>query len=277
MIISILFILLTPSQPTFAEEYFNDFKAIEVKTQIAQYEYKAIIYEPLKEKIKAILIISHSLSDKNSIEEANAKYFSKHGFAVITPLLFLTEIDKLLPDTERLDSDFLRPIKSVKNFIEIAELKLDLKKDLPIFALGASQGGITTLILTANNSRIKAAWQAVAGGDLPYIYSHSDVDKLIKFRKNHMLTLGITSVYEYENYLRANLKNDPLVECKGIKVPFHQVIALKDSSVPTVTQEMLVKECPKHYVERFYLSHIGGSMSTITMREKFREFFESFI
>lgn len=275
IIINILFILIIPSQPIFAEEKSRYYNTYEVKIQIAQYDYKAMIYEPKMEKIKAILIISHTLGKSNSIEGSNAQYFSQHGYVAIVPYVFDSELDKLLPDTEKLDNDFLRPIPSVKSFIAIAESKFHLPKDLPIFALGASQGGITTLILTAYIPRIKAAWAAVGGGDLPYIYAHSDSSGVVKFRTNHMRFLNITDNNEYEAYLRANLKNDPVIVCREIKVPFHQTIALRDTTVPTVTQELLADQCPPHEIQRLQLTHTGGTLTTVTDRQKIKDFFEA--
>ncbi|MBC7711829.1 MAG: hypothetical protein H7177_00720 [Rhizobacter sp.] len=275
MIISILFILLAPSQQSFAEEKSRYYETYKVTTLIPPYKYEAMIYEPKIEKIKAILIISHTLSASDSIEGADAQYFSKNGFVVIVPFLFETELNKLFPDTEKLDADFLRPIASVNNFIDIAETKLKLRPNLPIFAMGASQGAITTITLTASITRIRAAWSAVGGGDLPHIFARSDVSTLVKFRNNHMSILQINNLDEYENYLRDHLTNDPTIFCKDIKVPFHQTIATHDTAVPTRTQELLAKECPPHEIQRLNLSHTGGSMTVVRDQEKIKEFFEA--
>lgn len=73
------------------------------------------------------------------------------------------------------------------------------------------------------------------------------------------------------------LHNDPALSCKDIKVPFHQTIALRDTGVPTVTQELLARECPPHSIIRYNYNHEAGTMTTVLMRKKIYEFFESLI
>lgn len=276
MFLTILFILLTPNQQTSAAEiksrYYDTY---EVKTIVEQYDYEAIVYEPKLQKIKAILVISPTIGNYDSIEGANAQFFAKNGYAVIVPYPIPTELQKPMPDMNRLDSDYYRPIVSAISFINLIGSKLNLPESTPVFALGGSQGGITSVLLASHIPRIKAAWVAAAGGDLPHIYARSDVSAIVKFRTNHMRTLGMSDPGEYERFLRGWLHNDPAISCKEMKAAFHQTIALKDTSVPTVTQELLAKECPRHQILRLNLSHSAGTLTVVTMREKIKEFFEA--
>ena len=268
--------LLTHS--TYGNEKKNDhYKIVDVEVTVDNSNYKALVYVPNETKIKSILILSATIGGVDAVEQLSAQFFSKHGYVVILPLPFLTELSKKNPDTEKLDADYLRPVASTALLISFVENKLSLPKDLPLFAMGASQGGIATLLLSASIPRIKAAWSVVAGGDLPHIYTRSKVAKIEEFRKNHKLTLGISDDSQYENYLRANLKNDPAISCKEIKVPFVQVIALRDESVPTRTQELLVEECPPHKVLRYNYNHTNGVLTTVLLREKIKDFFEAAI
>nr|BDT27646.1 hypothetical protein BHI3_11120 [Bacteriovorax sp. HI3] len=265
---------IPPESQTFDARHYETF---EIKTKIEAYEYEAIVYKPKDIPIKAMLVIYPTIGGVNSIEGSNAQYFSKRGYVVIVPYLFETELNKPNPDMDKLDSDYYRPVVSVISFINYVDFKLNLPSTLPVFALGASQGGITSILITAYVPRIKAAWFAVAGGDLPYIYAHSTVLQIRDFRERHMRTLGMSDVNQYETYLRGYLKNDPSLSCKDIKVPFHQVIALKDTGVPTVTQELLARECPSHTIDRYKLGHEAGTLTTVLMRKKIFEYFESFI
>lgn len=257
------------------EQDKKSYEVFSIKTKVENHYYTANIFRPTKKRIKSILVISPNIDGVTSMEEANAVYFSKRGYLVILPDPFLTELSNPRPDVEKLNADFYRPAVSAISFINFVEQKLHLGITLPIFAMGASQGGISSIILAANIPRIKAIWTAVAGGDLPYIYAHSEVTQLKKFRKNHMRILGIRNPHVYEDYLRVYLKNDPLISCKNILVPFHQTIALKDLSVPTKTQELLARECPPHNVSRRNLSHLGGALTTVRDRQNILEFFNS--
>lgn len=253
------------------------YETFEIKTKVEAYEYKAIVYKPTGTPLKALLVIYPTIGGVNSIEGSNAQYFSKRGYVVIVPYLFETELNKPNPDMDKLDSDYYRPVVSVISFINYVDFKLNLPSTLPVFALGASQGGITSVLISAYVPRIKAAWFATAGGDLPYIYARSTVLQIREFRERHMRTLGMSDVDQYETYLRGYLKNDPSLSCKDIKVPFHQVIALKDTGVPTMTQELLARECPPHSIDRYKLGHEAGTLTTVLMRKKILEYFESFI
>lgn len=261
----------------FQEIKSRHYETFEIKTKVEAYEYEAIVYKPIDTPIKAMLVIYPTIGGYDSIEGSNGQYFAKRGYVVIIPYPFITELNKPNPDMDQLDSDYYRPVVSVISFINFVEFKLSLNPNLPVFALGASQGGITSILITAYVPRIKAAWIAVAGGDLPHIYARSTVIQIREFRERHMKTLGITSVDRYETYLRGYLHNDPARSCKDIKVPFHQTIALKDTGVPTVTQELLAKECPPHEIKRYNLGHEAGTLTTVLMRKKIYEFFESFI
>jgi hypothetical protein len=278
--ITLIFTLLFQT-PSWADEASdlksNRYKVYNLSTEVNSSPYYAKIYHPTKLKIKSLLLIFPTINGVTSIEQSNAQYFSKRGYLVIVVEQFPTQLNNPSPDMEKLNADYFRPALAAISFINAITQKLNLPEALPVFALGASQGGIYTLITTAHVPRITASWAAVIGGDFPNIYAHSDVEQIEKFRKNHMRILGITCQNAYEDYLRAYLKNDPTISCKEIKVPFHQTIALRDTSVPTRTQELLVDECPPHDVSRKNLGHKAGAVTTVTERKKIMEYFDSFI
>lgn len=277
MILNILFILLIPTRQLFAEEEASRYYDTYVhRTTVDQTVYEAIFYVPKLQKARAIVIISPTIGNYDSIEGANAHFFAKNGYVAIVPYPIPTELQQPKPDTAQLDKDYFRPITSAASFISLAESKFRLPENLPLYAMGASQGGITTVLLTSHIPRIKAAWVAVGGGDLPHIYAQSTVKEIISFRTNHMRTLGFTDQNKYEKYLKSSLKNDPAFSCTKIKVPFHQTIALRDTSVPTVSQELLAKKCPKHDIIRLNLSHGAGALTIVTMQEQIMEFFERY-
>lgn len=248
-----------------------------IQLKIDATEYKATVYVPKNTSIKAMLILTPSIEGVTAMETSNAAYFSKRGYVVIVPESFLNEMMKHEPDTEKINADYYKPVVSTIGFINHVDYKLKLSPNLPVFALGSSQGGIISMLLTSHIPRITGAWAIVAGGDLPYIYAHSDVSQLVKFRINHMKFLKIRDNDDYEAYLRLYLKNDPAISCKDIRVPFHQTIATRDTSVPTKTQELLVKECPPHSVSRHPLNHTSGALTAIRDRQEIIAYFDDLI
>lgn len=237
--------------------------------------YESTIYLPLKSKIKAILILTPTIAGVSVIEKSNAQYFSDAGFLVIIPLPYKSEISSERPDIKKLDAEFFKPAYAAERFITLVEEKFNLLSDLPVFAMGASQGGIRTLIIASYISRITASWFATAGGDFPAIYANSRVAAIADFRFKHMRVLGITDNSLYEQYLRDNLTNDPTKACHQIKTPFVQTMTLRDAKVPTASQKLLADYCPSHTVLTLNTGHIAGSLSTVSWRHKIKKFFES--
>ena len=247
------------------------------QTDLPSGHYKSSVYLPLRKNIKAMLILTPTIAGVSVIEEANAHYFSKAGFLVIVPLPFESEMNSDIPDIVKLDEEFFKPAYAAERFITLVENKFNLPNNLPVFALGASQGGIRTLTIASHVKRITASWFATTGGDFPSIYANSTVKKIADFRTKHMSFLGLTENSQYEQYLRDNLKNDPTTACAQLKTPFVQTITLKDNKVPTANQKLLLDHCPAHKVININTGHVAGSLSTVKWRHKIKVFFESFI
>ncbi len=238
--------------------------------------YKGIVYKPEK-SIKAVMLISATIGGVDALEEKNADYFSKHGYLVIIICPFKTEIYNPRPQTTQLDADYFKPVIAATVLVEAVDIKLKLKPTLPLFAIGASQGGIYTIVQASHFPRIRGSWIAVAGGDLPHIYSQSVIKPVAEFRKNHMRELKIDGVLHYEFYLQQNLKNDPLVSCQQLRSPVMQVIAKHDDVVPTESQERLATECPPHDVMRINMNHGSGTLTLYVLRAKIKEYFDALI
>lgn len=279
LIFSILF-LSSASAGTFgAPEKKRHYDAYLLKTSLKGEEIHGLIeakvYRPTKAEIKAILILTPTIAGVSPIETLNAQYFVKAGYLVIMPLPYISEIDSEKPDVKLLEQEFNKPALAAEQFLNEVENQFQLEKTLPVFALGASQGGFRTFGIATSLSRITASWFATAGGDFASIYAHSSVKKIAAFRSRHMRAVGLTSIDDYENYLRVNLVSDPVHSCNKITTPFVQVIALKDDKVPTKNQELLAKACPAHKIIRLNSGHLTASFSTWLWREKVKDFFES--
>jgi len=237
-------------------------------------EEKATIFNSQDKDPKGILILTPTIAGVSPLEKINAQFFAKNGFVVIVPLPYLNQVDSLTPNIAMLDQEFDKPYRLAVKFLEETQKVLKLKDHLPVFVLGASQGGFRSLIIASLlNERVKGLWFATAGVDFPSIYAQSKVKKIAAFKERSKKVLGIETDQDYENYLRVHLQNDPKNICQKIKVPFVQVIALKDDKVPTHNQELLSQACPATETIRLNTGHIGGSISTVTMNKKILAFF----
>jgi dienelactone hydrolase len=78
-----------------------------------------------------------------------------------------------------------------------------------IGALGASQGGITTVGLAAIDSRVQAAVVLLAGGDLGQVLSTSDEPRVVRWREARLARVG-GDVDALAARVRAAVTSDPL-------------------------------------------------------------------
>lgn len=247
-----------------------------ISTNVGSEKFESLVYKPTG-KIRAIVIISPSIGGVDALETQNAEYFSRHGFVSIVLFPVQTELGTTTPNTLNIDKDYFKPAISADAILKKASEKLLLSSSLPVFAAGASQGGIYSVIIASHLERVKGAWVTVAGGDLPHIYSQSTIGPIANFRTRHMKALGIKENDLYESYLRNHLKNDPLISCQNMKASFMQIIALRDDIVPTKSQERLATECPNHEVSRYNVVHGSGTLLFYTLRAQIRDFFEGLI
>ena len=266
-----LFVLVTTTQ---AWAFIFQVEKIEERVTYGNEVFKteANVYLPKKSDIQGLIYLFPTINGPSILEKTTARYFARRGFAVIIPEPVGLELNINDPDVRVLDRDYFKPSASAIKLISVVDQKL--KKEVPVFALGASQGGIRALGLAAESTRVQGAWFAVAGGNFPYVYATSKVEKITTLRQNHMAKLGISDPLDYESYLRQNLKNDPLYSCEKIRVPFVQVIALKDDKVPTSTQIELKEACPNHKVIEVNGGHLEGVGTLYFQRAKILDFFQ---
>lgn len=253
------------------------YKIHQIETTVENTLYKGVVFQPVDQEVKYILLITPNIAGLTGLEWASAAWFSERGYLVLATHNFDTEMGAKNPDTAKADSDYNKFAVGAGSLLTLVEEQFKTPPGMPVFALGASQGAVGSIIIASQEPRIKALWTAVGGGDLPYIYAHSLVPQVLNFKINHKRVLGIKDDNEYEAYLRANLKNDPSVSCQSITVPFHQTIAMYDDLVPTQTQQYLVDKCPPHKTKYLVVDHIVGSFSIFADREDVKTFFESSI
>lgn len=285
----IFFLAVLPLISTFSSEWQkvrtnskSDLYLLKTKNTVlnesAYYKDLAIsayIYLP-KTEVKRVVIITPTIAGLSPIEKINARFFVKRGYAVIVPLPFKSEIDNNDPDIRNLDQEFLLPAQNADIFLNLLFEKLSLSDDVPVYAMGASQGGFRSLVIAAKTTRVRAAWIVTAGADFASIYADSQVEKILNYKNRSKEKFNFASDDEYEDYVRTNLTNDPKNLCAEIKIPFTQTIATKDDKVPTANQLLLEKSCPNHHVIRLKTGHVQASLSTSFYLKKIAHFFEQY-
>lgn len=147
--------------------------------------------------------------------------------------------------------------------------------------LGTSVGAITSALVLGIESRISTGFLIVGGGGMSQIISESTEENLTKLRDRRFAHFGYSGVQEYQQELRKRIFIDPLdfAQFSGPKNVFF-VIATKDSTVPTHTQEKLYKEFGPSAKGRLDLDkdHIKAIIySAFKLQDEVVDFFDQYL
>jgi hypothetical protein len=139
------------------------------------------------------------------VESYFARYFAKHGFAVV--LARRGKIDPTLSDLGAIDIWLKQTVTDNQRVLDWIETRPELDSSR-IGVFGISMGGIKGALLAAEDHRPKAVVLGMAGGDIPYILTHSTEPGIIKrreaFMREHNLTLA-----QLEKELQTAITCDP--------------------------------------------------------------------
>lgn len=140
------------------------------------------------------------------------------------------------------DLSIRRVVAALKGGIQIAvnQFGADSRK---IGLFGASLGGILGVTAYGVMPEITAASFIVAGGDLPHILTYSKQKPIIRLKESTMEKMGLKTNNEYIEYLKTQLRFDPLYFAEFIdRGDIQLLLSLNDKSVPTVDQLKLYNE-----------------------------------
>ncbi|MGE0709343.1 MAG: alpha/beta hydrolase family protein [Planctomycetota bacterium] len=106
-----------------------------------------------------------------------------------------------------------------------------------IGALGVSMGGLVTSILVGVEPRLRCAVIALAGAPLSELVTQSDEARVLRYVSER----AERGVYgeELAERVQAAVPSDPLALAPSRRMPVLQVLAARDTSVPTAAQEQL--------------------------------------
>lgn len=187
-------------------------------------------YQPVGTNTKSVIVVLPILGGGYPAEKHFCAYFAKHGMAAI--LVRREGLKKTITRLEEVNDTLLHSAIDARQAIDWIETRpeLDAKR---IGVFGISMGGIRAAFLTPLEPRIRAAVIALAGGDLPYVITHSNERGLTRrreqFRETHQLTDAA-----FQEAVQKVITCDPLSVAAGAdRSRLLLIQALFDRAVPT--------------------------------------------
>ena len=190
------------------------------------------------EKKIPIILILPILGGNNNISAIFARYFAEHGFA--TAIVHRQNRYKEMGYLKQSNQIMRQIVFDHKQAIDWIESRPELDASR-IGVFGVSMGGIKSALISALDQRIAASVIALAGGDIPYILTHTDEENIKKEREAVLAEKGIT-IEELQQELSNQIECDPINYAQYIDasktlmilavfdntVPFHKGVELKE-------------------------------------------------
>jgi dienelactone hydrolase len=217
-----------------------------------------------------VILVLPMLGGGYSLERHFANYFASRGYASI-----IVRRDRRTGSAkaEELNQLFRDMVVDHMQVIDWIETQQDLDAGR-IGIFGVSMGGIKGALLLPLEKRIQAAALGLAGGDLPYIISHTTEPGLVKRREQELKERNMT-LEESEARLRSVLKFDPMryasyVDPKKVLM----VLARYDTVVPIKKGLELKKKMGDPETILIPANHYSAVFSIPYIKSQSFEFFE---
>jgi len=186
-------------------------------------------YRPTGTNRTAIIVVLPIIGGGYPLEKFFCAYFARQGLAAV-----LVRRDRLRTPERLADIDGLLRQAAVdaRQALDWAETRPELDSQRA-GVFGISMGGIRAAFLTPLDPRIRASCIGLAGGDLPYIVTHSR-ERGITRRRRAYLDKQQISLQEFYEGLKPIMLSDPLNVAPAIdpsKVLL--VLATFDRAVPS--------------------------------------------
>ncbi|MDO8504431.1 MAG: dienelactone hydrolase family protein [Candidatus Liptonbacteria bacterium] len=193
-------------------------------------------YEIKGQNKMPVIIVLPVLGGNNGESKLFCAYFAKRGLASL--MVHRDQKQKDFASLENLEAAFIDMVIDHRTVIDwiATQKKLDSEK---IGVFGASMGGIKAALLMAIDNRISAGVFALAGGDLPYILTHSKEKGIAERVEDAMKERGL-SKEELQSLLKARIRTDPALLAEYIDARNVLLIsAVFDKIVPRSKQREL--------------------------------------
>lgn len=153
------------------------------------------------------------------LERYFARFLVRRGFAVVIARHQEEEKAKGLKDGETLNLLFRQSIVDSRRALDWIETRPELDRTR-VGVLGISKGGFKAVMLTASDTRVKAAVFALTGEDIPYVLAYSQDGAwkgrgISRRRSEYLKKYNITRT-EFETRLREAIQYDPKVFAPAI-------------------------------------------------------------
>ena len=162
-------------------------------------------YYQLSPSVSPVIMLLPISGGGYEAESHFARYFARRGFAVV--LVRRQEINEQNPTAEAINDWLKQSIADNKRVLDWIETRPELDH-ARIGLFGISMGAIRGALIAPLDQRIRAAALGLAGGDLPFILSHSTEKSIVrdrnKFLREHQMSLA-----EFQNVLAKSITWDP--------------------------------------------------------------------
>lgn len=228
-------------------------------------EYLPDAANPVKE---SRMVVMPPTGGENALDRAQANNFCEAGYLTHV-LTEWPEIEYEYNDVRMHDATGFRIQDTFHSLIS--------SDNRPVGILGTSLGGILSTSIIPLEPRVAAAVFVVTGVDLPYIISRSDQRYVKAQRKARMKEYKLKTTDEYEALMAQEIHHDPK-DALAVAIdlpPSLHIIAMKDTTVPTVSQEALAELFPNPEIIRMKGGHISTViLSTTSKNDEILDFVE---
>lgn len=225
-------------------------------------------YDIKGDRTTPVILILPIMGGSNSESKFFATSFANHGYAAI--IVHRNEEQKKEADLENLELTLRQTIIDIRRVIDWVENQKDLdKKNIGVF--GISLGGIKSALVTAIDSRIKAAVIGLAGGNIPYILVYSS-EGMIREKIDPLMEKQGLKPEDLYCKLKNEIQTDPIRYARYIDArKVLMVVALFDTVMPTEKCKELIAAIgmPEriyivsgHYTSIFYIFYINSAVLT---------------
>lgn len=218
-------------------------------------------------KSKTIIIMA-PMGGVTIIDNFYANYWCVHyPFKILMvekwPGYLSMELDAYTHDLQMVDA-----VTTIRHVLEYSQEK-------SVGIIGNSLGAIYSSLAMGVDDRLTAGIFIVGGGDLPEVIGKSHVPRMVYLRNKRKKKLGLRSTQEYIDYLRANIKIDPMHFANVLKKKKTFFIAdIQDKEVPSKNQFLFRDAIEPNEYSQFKLGHAGAVIWTsIWYKQTFAGFF----
>lgn len=222
-------------------------------------------YRPVGTNRTPVIVVLPIIGGGYPLERIFCSYFARQGMAAV--LVRRDRLKKTIEQLEEVDDILRQAAVDARQALDWVETRPEIDPSR-IGVFGISMGGIRAAFLTPLDSRIRAAAIGLAGGDVPYIVTHSTEPGLTRRRRSYAERNGLAGP-EFERALQKVVTCDPLAVAPAVDpAKVLLVIAAIDSAVPTSKQFELRRAmgCPEtvflptgHYTAFLYVPYIKSA------------------